>query len=100
MPDPKAIAVALIVAIAIGNVVVSVALIRSHFYSRPQMAAQVAVIWLLPLFGAVGVGAFLLAQYRWAKYDTRAFPERTRKGVAVEVQNAIHDAGGGGAAPD
>jgi hypothetical protein len=100
MLDPKTIAVALGIAIAIANVVISVALVRSHFYSRAQVAAQLAIIWFLPLFGAVSVGAFLVAQYRWAKYDTRAFPEHTRKGVAVEVQNAIHEAGGGGAASD
>jgi|SoiMethySBSTD1v2_1073268.scaffolds.fasta_scaffold129503_4 hypothetical protein len=100
MPGPKEIAVAFIVAIAIANIAVSVALVRSHFYSGTQKAAQLAIIWLIPLFGVVGIGAFLRAQYRWEKYDTRAFPEQTQKGVAIEVQNAIHDAGGGGTPSD
>ena len=100
MLSSREIVMVLIVCIVMGNIAVSVALVRSHFYSRLQKTAQLAIIWLIPLFGAIGIGAFLRAQYRWETYDTRAFPEQTRKGVAVEVQNAIHDAGGGGASTD
>jgi hypothetical protein len=69
--------------------------IRSPFYTRFQKSAQVAIVWCVPLFGALGIWAFLRAQYNWQKYDTRAFPEGAQKGVAIEVQDAIHGLGGG-----
>jgi len=90
------------VAIGIANLAVSVALVRSRFYSRLQKLAQLAIVWCIPLFGAVGIWAFLRAEYNWQKFDTREFPEGSQKGVAVEVQNAVHGSfgGGGGSAPD
>ena len=81
-------------ALAIANLWVSVSVIRSPFYSRGQKLAQCLIVWLIPLFGAIGIWAFLRAQYNWQKYDTRAYPERSEKGVAVEVQDAIHESGG------
>lgn len=88
--------------VGIANCAVSVALVRCHFYSRLQKLAQLAIIWCIPVLGAVGIWAFLRAQYKWEKFDTRAFPEPSEKAVAVEVQNAIHNGlgGGGGAASD
>lgn len=48
------------------------------------------------------IAALNIAAHNWRKFDTRAFPEGSQKGVAVEVQNAIHDSfgGGGGTAAD
>ncbi len=97
MAVPAEIGVAVIAAVVIGNLAVSVALIRSRFYTSRQKLAQCAIVWFIPILGAVAVCAFLRAQYNWEKYDTRAFPEPTQKGVAIEVQNAIHDSFGGGA---
>jgi hypothetical protein len=101
MATATAIGIGLAIAIGIGNLAVSVALLRSRFYSRLQKLAQLAIIWFIPLFGAVGIWAFLRAQHNWEKFNTRAFPEGSQKGVAVEVQSAIHSSlGGGGGAPD
>jgi len=100
MPDVSVsleIVLALIATLVIGNLAVSLSLIRCHFYSRGQKLAQAIIVWLVPVLGAVGIWAFLRAQYRWEKYDTRAFPEPTQKGVAIEVSDAIHDGFGGGA---
>ena len=79
------------------NLIVSVLVIRSHFYSPAQKLAQCAIVWLVPLLGPVAIWSFLRAQYRWKKYDTRAYPEPTKKMVAVEINDAIHDSAGGGA---
>jgi hypothetical protein len=97
MPVSTKIGIGLIAAVVIANLAVSVALLRCHFYTPLQKLAQSAIVWLVPILGAVGIWAFLRAQYKWEKYDTRAFPEGTQKGVAIEVSNAIHDSFGGGA---
>jgi hypothetical protein len=97
MPVSTEIGIGLIAAVVIANLAVSVALLRCHFYTPLQKLAQSAIVWLVPILGAVGIWAFLRAQYKWEKYDTRAFPEGTQKGVAIEVSNAIHDSFGGGA---
>ena len=54
------------------------------------------MIWFIPLLGAVGVWLFLRVQYNWQKYDTRAYPERSEKMVAVEIDHAVHDSFGDG----
>lgn len=77
------------------NLYVSVLVIRSHFYSAKQKSAQCAIVWLVPIFGAIGIWSFLRAQYKWEKYNTRAYPERAQRMVAVEVSNAIHENAGG-----
>ena len=56
-------------------------------------------MWAIPLLGPTAIWAFLRSQEHADIFDTRAYPESTKKGVAVEVQNAIHDSfgdGGGG----
>lgn len=78
------------------NLIVSVSVVRSQFYSPAQKLAQCAIVWFVPLLGPVAIWSFLRAQYRWKMYDTRAFPERTEKMVAVEINDAIHDNLGGG----
>lgn len=81
-------------ALTIANLWVSVSVIRSPFYSAGQKLAQCLIVWLIPLLGVIGIWAFLRAQYNWQKYNTRAYPERSEKGVAVAVQDAIHESGG------
>lgn len=81
-------------ALAFANLWVSVSVIRSPFHSAGQKFAQCLIVWLIPLFGAVGIWVFLRSQYNGQKYDTRAYPESSEKMVAVEVQDAIHASGG------
>lgn len=96
------ISIGLLAAILVANLAATVVLVRSRFYSRRQKLAQLAIVWCVPLLGVVGVWAFLRAQYNWGRFDTRAFPEDSQKGVGAQVQNAIHDSfgGGGGTASD
>lgn len=64
---------------------------HSDFYSSWQKIAQCALVWFIPIIGALGVWAFLRSQYKWEKYDTRAHPEYSEKMVNVEIANEIHD---------
>lgn len=80
------------------NLAASVAVIRSHFYSPAQKLAQCLIVWLVPILGPVGIWAFLRAQHGWETYDTRAYPERSQKMVAIEINNAINDGFGSGGA--
>ena len=81
-------------ALTIANLWVSVSVIRSPFNSARQKLAQCLIVWLIPMLGAIGIWVFLRAQYNWQKYDTRAYPERSEKAVAVAVQDAIHESSG------
>lgn len=83
-------------ALALANLWVSFSVIRSPFYSAGQKVTQCLIVWFIPLFGAVGIWVFLHSQYNWQKYNTRAFPERREKMIAVEIDNAIHDSFGDG----
>jgi len=89
---------ALVTVLALANVLVSALVMRSRYYSWPQKLVQWAMVWLVPVLGATGVWAFLRTQEHADVFDTRAYPEPSQKMVAVEVQNAIHDNFGGGAA--
>jgi hypothetical protein len=80
----------LLAVILFGNLVVSILVVRSRFYSPFQKWAQCAIVWLIPVLGAVGVWAFLLAQYRWEKYDTRAYPEPSQKMVLAELDSSAN----------
>lgn len=77
------------------NLIVSVSVIRSPFYSGTQKFAQCAIVWLVPLLGPVAIWSFLRAQHGWEKHDTRAYPEPTTKMVAVEINDALIDNLGG-----
>jgi hypothetical protein len=96
MLGSREIVIGLIAMAGVANIAVSIALVRCHFYTPLQKLAQAAIVWCVPVLGAVGIWAFLRAQYKWEKHDTRAFPEQSRKMVAVEVGNAIQDSFGGG----
>ena len=98
MSTGTAIAIGLIAILVGANLVISISLVRSRFYSPVQKLAQGAIVWLVPIFGVIGIWAFLRSQHNWEKYDTHAFPDPSQKAVAVEVESAIHgDSGGAGA---
>jgi hypothetical protein len=82
-------------ALSLANVVVSLLVLRSRYYSVPQKLAQCFIVWAIPLLGPIGIWALLRAQGHAEIFDTRAYPEPTQKAVAVEVSNAIHDSFGG-----
>jgi hypothetical protein len=88
---------ALLGAACLVNLAVSVLVIRSRLYSPVQKLLQCLLLWLIPILGPVGIWAFLRAQHRWEKYDTRAFPEPSEKMVVVEINDAINDSAGVGA---
>jgi hypothetical protein len=83
--------------LGLANVVVSVLVIRSRYYSWPQKLVQCAIVWAVPILGPTGIWAFLRSQEHADVFDTRAYPEPSQKMVAVEIQNAIHDSFGDGA---
>lgn len=94
MLSNAAISLVAVAAIAVGNMLVSVQVLRCPMFSLFQKTAQCFIIWLLPLFGAIGIWAFLRSQYNWTQYDTRAFPERSEKMVLQELDQSGHDASG------
>jgi hypothetical protein len=61
MPSTLVLASLLLVVVAC-NTGVCVAIVRSGFYSRSQVFAQAALVWLLPLVGALVVALFLWSQ--------------------------------------
>ena len=86
-------------ALVLANLVSSFLVLRSRYYSPGQKLAQCAIVWAIPLAGAVGIWAFLRAQEHADVFDTRAYPEPSQRAMAAEIDNAIHDsfdAGGGG----
>lgn len=54
------VALVLLVAILIGNIVATVAVARSRVFERAQKHAQLYLIWLLPVIGAGTVLHFTL----------------------------------------
>jgi uncharacterized membrane protein len=82
--------VALLGLILAGNIVVSMRVLRSRFYSMAQKSAQCGLVWFIPILGAIGVWAFLKSQYGWEKYDTRAYPEPSEKMVVTELDASSH----------
>lgn len=86
------ISLAAIGIVALANIRVSALVIRCPMFSSFQKLAQCAIVWFVPLLGAVGIWAFVRSQYNWAKYDTRAFSEGSEKMVLVELDKAGHGA--------
>lgn len=86
------ISLATIGIVALANIRVSTLVIRCPMFSSFQKLAQCAIVWFVPLLGAVGIWAFVRSQYNWAKYDTHAFPEHSEKMVLVELDTAGHGA--------
>ena len=83
------IAAALLSILVLANLLVSVAVSRTHYYSRHQKLVQVLLVWLLPLIGAVGIGVFLYSQRDNTMFNTRAYPEPSQKAVAHTVHESI-----------
>lgn len=79
-----------LIALAAVNAAVSIAIIRSGYYERRQLIAQVAIIWLIPMMGAVLVGIFLRVQRETSTFDTRAFPERSEKALLTDLGGPSH----------
>ena len=73
------IGIGLTAAVVIGNLAVSVALIRCHFYTPLQKLAQGAIVWFVPILGAVGIWAFLRAQYKWKNMTLAPFRSQPKK---------------------
>jgi H+/Cl- antiporter ClcA len=73
----------------LANIAVSVAVMRSHYYSGRQKLSQVLLVWLLPLLGALVVGVFLYSQRDNAMFDTRAYPEPSEKAVALNMHQPL-----------
>jgi hypothetical protein len=84
---------ALLAALGLANLVVSLAVARSHYYGAGQKVAQITLVWALPVVGALGVGAFLYSQRDNPTFDTRAFPEPSEKAIAHTIHESIqgHD---------
>lgn len=85
MSSQTLIIVAIASATCLLNIGVSVCIARSGYYERNQVLAQAAIVWFVPIFGAVCVGLFLLSQRDSPKFDTRACPERSEKAIGVEL---------------
>jgi hypothetical protein len=88
-----AIGVTALVALAVANLGVSLAVIHTVYYTPVQKLAQLCCVWLLPLVGVITVGVFLYSQRDNAMFDTRTYPEPREKAVALTVQESIqgHD---------
>jgi hypothetical protein len=65
MPSTPVLA-SLLLGVVAFNTGVSVAVVRSGLYSRSQVFAQAALVWLLPLVGALVVALFLWSQAKAA----------------------------------
>jgi hypothetical protein len=81
------------------NLFVCLLIVRSGYYSFGQKLAQCAIVWCIPLLGAIAVWAFLRTQEHSEVFDTRTYPEPSQKMVGPAIDDAIHDSfgsGGGG----
>ncbi len=85
-----AILIVLLALLAI-NAAVTVAIARSGYYEGRQLLAQAAIIWLVPVIGAVIVGVFLRVQRESSTFDTRAFPEPDEKAAVLEPESSSHN---------
>lgn len=90
MDTSAKVAIALLGLVLIGNLAVSIPVLRSCFYSPRQKLIQCGIVWLMPILGAVGVWAFLRSQHGWEKYDTRAYSEPSEKMVVTELDASSH----------
>ena len=86
-------ALAVLGALFIANLGVSVAVWRANYFNSRQKFAQIGVVWLLPLLGAILIGVFLYSQRDNPAFDTRTFPETSQKAVAFTIGESLqgHD---------
>ena len=81
------------IAIAIANFGVSVAVLRSGYYSAGQAWSQIALTWLVPVFGVIVVGVFL-----WSHRQADDSRSAGWLGDVVNIDES-HGPGGGHHAP-
>ena len=81
------VALFVLAALAVVNLLVSLAVVRSGYYTQIQIVWQVLLIWLAPVIGPVLIGAFLRSQRGNPMFDTCAFPDTNEKGVALEQKS-------------
>lgn len=92
MTEHTAMLLALL-ALTLINAAVTVAVARSGYYERRQLLAQAAIVWLIPVIGALIVGVFLRTQRESSVFDTRAYPEPSEKAVILELDSTSHGEG-------
>ena len=51
------------------------AIVKSEFFTKRQVIAQILIVCLIPLFGAVFALVFLRSQYPTARQTERASPD-------------------------
>ena len=90
MTTTVTVALFVLAALAVVNFLVSLAVVRSGYYTQLQIVWQVLLIWLVPVIGPVLIGAFLRSQRGNPMFDTRAFPDTNEKGVALELDPTTH----------
>jgi hypothetical protein len=67
-----------LILLTVANIAVSIAVARSHVYSHGQVVAQLCIVWLVPIAGALVVGLFL---------RTQRVPEKSRWGQGADPAN-------------
>lgn len=89
MAENPAILIGLAV-LVLANSAVNVAIARSGYYERKQILAQAAMIWLLPVVGAVITGWFLLMQRATPEFGTRSEPDYEEKTDRCGIGGSSH----------
>jgi cytochrome c-type biogenesis protein CcmH/NrfF len=89
MVTPSDISITLLAALVVANLGVSVAVIRARYYSPPQKLAQVLLLWLAPVVGAIGIGVLLYSQRDNTKFDTRSYPDPSEKAETYTIHESI-----------
>jgi hypothetical protein len=88
---PSAIVV-VIIAIMLVNLAVSIAVARSGYYSSAQVGWQFALVWLVPVLGAVLAGRVLWPQRPASARTPCADPDQWQGGehAAPAGQDVLH----------
>ena len=72
-PLPYVLA-AIAIAVLAGDLAATVVVLRSDFYSGPQRAWQLALVWLIPILGAACCLSFAAIHRRAIPKPSAAFP--------------------------
>ena len=86
-----AIVTLLVAGLAILNVAVILAIVRTDVYSRNQKVVQSLVVWLLPVFGAVVVYAVYRSSREPSARKSHHVSETNTEGEYAQSHNAVHD---------
>lgn len=95
MISPNSALVSLLALLLVGNLVVSILVLRSRYYSAGQKFIQCGIVWLIPIIGSIGIWAFLRSQRGWERYDTRTYPDPSEKMVLTEFDSSSHGGASG-----